>query len=1024
MEVAALGLRVDSATVPQATQQLDQLTGAAYRAERAADGLGDQADQTARQTAGMGREANQAGGAFTRMAASIRGALGALSLLAGVAFAGAGLVALSDNYTKLANQMRIVAGEQGDVNEMLAQLDGIASRTRAPLQATAQLYQRISISAGELGASQEQVLRFTENVGLALAQQGGSASQSAGALMQLSQAMGGGVVRAEEFNSILEGAYPIALAAARGIEETGGSVAKLRQMMLAGEITSQRFFEAILSQTDELESAFASTVPTIGQAFGRLTDSLTLFLGRLNETSGIGEGVARFILLLSDNLNTLAGIAIAAALAFTASLVPAIFAAVTATGALSAALIFLRRTLIATGIGALVVGVGLLIGAFLDLSEAVGGFGNAFALVLDLANEVWQRMQLGAAALYETFLALTGNITLAFQEAFASILVFFSSFIDQILDGLRQAFLSSGNFAGAAAVEASRAAIQSSAAQAAETAQNNVATQRAIVQEHTETARTMTQQALAPLESWNAITSAIAAARESIAAAGGDVTGAAPAFDFAEATQNAQEYIAALRQQREEIGLTGLALKKLEIDRASIAAAGTGFSSTIDAEGALLISALERQAADDRAKALEREIAALGRQAVALAAYGDNRTVLMARMDLEDRRRQEIIASGQQLTEAEIQSLSQLTDSEWQAYEGALRANLAFERQVAIFDALRGPVEQYNSALRETAALVDAGLISGADARRVLRETDLMQGRRQLESFLPRDPQSEGFSKFGSDFMDQRQDLEDQQDDLMAIIDGLEQAQYWGLDSARKASEMRIALEEETKNEILRIQRETFAGQLATASQGFGQLAGVLETAYGRQSGIYKAALLAQEGFAIASAMVNIELAMSNALALPFPANLPAMAMVAANAATIISSIMSLRTGFSGKGFMDGGYTGPGAANDVAGLVHAGEVVWSQRDVARAGGWQSVDNMRTNGVPMAANDNRGGVNLSVKVENHAPGVTHEVRQISETEVEVIARRVAPDAVAGAIANPNSQVSKALKNNVAAPRRRA
>ncbi len=42
----------------------------------------------------------------------------------------------------------------------------------------------------------------------------------------------------------------------------------------------------------------------------------------------------------------------------------------------------------------------------------------------------------------------------------------------------------------------------------------------------------------------------------------------------------------------------------------------------------------------------------------------------------------------------------------------------------------------------------------------------------------------------------------------------------------------------------------------------------------------------------------------------------------------------------------DGGYTGPGGKNDPAGIVHAGEIVWSQKDIARAGGVGIVEAMR------------------------------------------------------------------------------
>lgn len=49
-------------------------------------------------------------------------------------------------------------------------------------------------------------------------------------------------------------------------------------------------------------------------------------------------------------------------------------------------------------------------------------------------------------------------------------------------------------------------------------------------------------------------------------------------------------------------------------------------------------------------------------------------------------------------------------------------------------------------------------------------------------------------------------------------------------------------------------------------------------------------------------------------------------------------------------GFSRGGYTGAGGVNQAAGIVHKGEVVFSQRDVARFGGWQVVEAIRRGGL--------------------------------------------------------------------------
>ena len=57
--------------------------------------------------------------------------------------------------------------------------------------------------------------------------------------------MAGGIVRAEEFNSIIENTPEIARAIAAGM---GVSMGQLRQDMLAGKLTSDAVFKALLSQ--------------------------------------------------------------------------------------------------------------------------------------------------------------------------------------------------------------------------------------------------------------------------------------------------------------------------------------------------------------------------------------------------------------------------------------------------------------------------------------------------------------------------------------------------------------------------------------------------------------------------------------------------------------------------------------------------------------------------------------------------------------------------------------------------------
>lgn len=95
---------------------------------------------------------------------------------------------------------------------------------------------------------------------------------------------------------------------------------------------------------------------------------------------------------------------------------------------------------------------------------------------------------------------------------------------------------------------------------------------------------------------------------------------------------------------------------------------------------------------------------------------------------------------------------------------------------------------------------------------------------------------------------------------------------------------------------------------LQSGQQMFDSLAGAAEAFAGKQSGIYKAMFLASKAFAIADATIKIQQGIAAAAALPFPANLPAMASVAAATAGIVSAISSVGMSFDG-----GGYTGNGS---------------------------------------------------------------------------------------------------------------
>jgi tape measure domain-containing protein len=222
------------------------------------------------------------------------------------AFGAAQLIKLADGYTRFTNQLKVAGIEGAALAGVQSQLFAIAQRNGVELESLGTLFGRTSQGAKELGASQADLIKFTSGVAAALRIQGGAASDSRGALMQLSQALGGEIVRAEEFNSINEGARPILVAVAQGIERYGGSVSKLRRDVINGKVSSQEFFQAFLKGSDALEAKAAKVNLTIGASFTVLNNALGQFIGQTDQSLSATERVSGGIVALANNIDTVA----------------------------------------------------------------------------------------------------------------------------------------------------------------------------------------------------------------------------------------------------------------------------------------------------------------------------------------------------------------------------------------------------------------------------------------------------------------------------------------------------------------------------------------------------------------------------------------------------------------------------------------------------------------------------------------------------------------------------------------------
>ncbi|MDO7480843.1 tape measure protein [Acinetobacter baumannii] len=149
-------------------------------------------------------------------------------------------------------------------------------------------------------------------------------------------------------------------------------------------------------------------------------------------------------------------------------------------------------------------------------------------------------------------------------------------------------------------------------------------------------------------------------------------------------------------------------------------------------------------------------------------------------------------------------------------------------------------------------------------------------------------------------------------------------------------------------------QNDSLNLQLSQAQAVTGAFTGMFGAILGESSTAYKTLFATQKAFALAQAGMNVWKAASDAYANAQGTVWNKLAE-AAIATAKSSSFITLIQAATPQGFADGGYTGNGLKHTPAGIVHKGEVVWSQDDIKRWGGVSVVESMRTSSPSGYAN---------------------------------------------------------------------
>lgn len=217
---------------------------------------------------------------------------------------GKAFLEVADNVTQLQSRIARLSSGADEAKVTFSALAQIASNTGASLQNTQSLWEKLTSSLKGTGATNSQILFLTDTLQKIGRVGGSSAEEMATALRQFCQSIDGGVVRAEEFNSVVESMPELARQMAAGL---GLSMGQLRQAMLDGKITAEAALNAIAKQSAVVNQEFNKLPRTMEQASNSLTVSLSLLVGKMNEATGASTTMVAIIDSISAAIDRLSG---------------------------------------------------------------------------------------------------------------------------------------------------------------------------------------------------------------------------------------------------------------------------------------------------------------------------------------------------------------------------------------------------------------------------------------------------------------------------------------------------------------------------------------------------------------------------------------------------------------------------------------------------------------------------------------------------------------------------------------------
>lgn len=432
-------------SVDQANQELNEMNERIRANEQAQDRFNREVQQGSSQMDSM-----------------MNGVIGMVTAYAG--FQGAKKIfELSDTMTQTTARLNLMNDGLQTTDELQDKIFASAQRARSDYMATADIVAKLGQRAGDAFVSNNETIQFAENLSKQFIIAGASQMEMQSASLQLTQALGSGVLRGEELNAVFESAPNVIQTIA---DYLGVPIGQIRNMASEGQITADIVKNAMLGATDKINAQFESIPMTWGQvwtgvmnelvyATQPLLDVISFLAQNWEVLEPIVIGVATAIGLYTAALLIHKGMAAASAIASTlqaigmGSVTLATFGATAAQYGFNAALlacpitwILLVIIAVIAAIYAVIAAINKVTGTTLSATGIIAGaFATAFAFIGNIFIALWNLVVDVFVLIYNLIAEVANFIGNVFTDPIGAVCRLFFGLADTVL-GILQALAS------------------------------------------------------------------------------------------------------------------------------------------------------------------------------------------------------------------------------------------------------------------------------------------------------------------------------------------------------------------------------------------------------------------------------------------------------------------------------------------------------------------------------------------------------------------------------------------------------